>query len=118
VRRWLHNRERPSPGLSAQLRPPRLARLIPGVRSAGGRLLTTGPAMATRVARYWAAISAAPAVDTVAQDAVLAAMAGGAPASPRRGRRARRGGRHRGRGGARCPPRQTRQGAWPRRASA
>ena len=82
VRRWLHNRERPSPGLSAQLRPPRLARLIPGVRSAGGRLLTTGPAMAARVARYWASISAAPAVDAVAQDAVLAAMAGGPQLAP------------------------------------
>ena len=79
---WLHVGERPSPGLTARLRPRRQDRVVPALRGAGGGLLPTGTACARRVATFWAEVSAQPAVSPTAQAEVLHSLAGGRHLAP------------------------------------
>lgn len=74
---WVHAGERPGPALSRRLQPRQQERQIAALRSAGGRLLTSGTACAQRVARYWAGVSAQPPTDPAAQQEVLQALATG-----------------------------------------
>jgi hypothetical protein len=79
---WLHAGERPRPGITRRLRPRARDRAVPAIRSATGRLLEPGPACAQRVADFWAAVSAQPAVDAGAQQEVLQALATGRQLGP------------------------------------
>ena len=71
---WVQRREYPHPGLTRQLRRPAAATRIAALRDASGALHTDPPRLAATVAQHWAAVSAAPQVDEVAQRAVLAAV--------------------------------------------
>ena len=74
--RWLRQGEAPCPAMSAVVRRPRSAGAVAGIRVGGpsGGLVTTGPGMAAVMAKEFAAISVAPAVDAASRDAVLAAV--------------------------------------------
>lgn len=74
---WVHAGERPGPALSRRFQLPQQERHIAALRSAGGRLVTSGLACAQRAARYWAGVSAPPATDPAAQQEVLQALAAG-----------------------------------------
>ena len=74
-RSWLHGGERPSPGITAQLRPPADARGVPALRSNGGSLVSTPGGCAQLTAEFWAGVSAAPATLPAARQEVLAALA-------------------------------------------
>jgi len=76
MRQWLHDGERPSPGITMRLKRPAEARDIAAIRDATGRLATTAPHCAEALATFSASISAQPAVDAAAQREVLAALAG------------------------------------------
>lgn len=74
---WLHVGERPSPVMTAMLRPPQGARAIPALRTEAG-VLVNGPRRLPNVmVRYWARVSAAsdPPGRAAAQHDVLDAMA-------------------------------------------
>ena len=75
-RQWLHAGERPSPALTAKLRPP-ASRGATGLRSPSGALHTSPGKMAQLTAQYWAGVSAQPATDPAAQQEVLTALAAG-----------------------------------------
>lgn len=72
----MHSGERPSPVMTAMLRPPAAANFIPGLRAPGsGHLVVNGVRLASIVARRYAEISTAPQVQQQAQQVVLQAMA-------------------------------------------
>jgi hypothetical protein len=76
-REWLHQGERPSPGITTALKaqqPPQ-SRYVSGLRSAvSGRVVTAGRPMAQLVSQHWANISMAPDVDAAAVQQVLEAL--------------------------------------------
>jgi hypothetical protein len=76
---WLHQGERPGPGLTAALaglQPPPASRHVAALRSAAtGRLVTQGRALAHLVNHHWANVCSAPPSDLAAQQEVLDAVA-------------------------------------------
>lgn len=76
-REWLHQGERPSPGITAALQgqqPPQ-SRYVAGLRSeASGRVVTAGRPMAQLVGQHWANICKATDVDESAVQQVLSAL--------------------------------------------
>ena len=72
-REWLHDNERPSPGLTARLRPA-AAPSIAVLRSATGTLVSGAQECADLMASHWAAVSRAPATHLEAQETVLASL--------------------------------------------
>ena len=78
-RRYLHNGERPSPVLTAQLKPPTAAKGVPALRSRSGRLATSPASCAQLTAKYWASVSAQPTTDPAAQQEVLFHLPTGEP---------------------------------------
>lgn len=76
-RDWVHQGERPSPGMTAALQaqqPPASDRHVAALRSRTGRLVTAGRAMAHLVNHHWAAVCSAPPSDPAAQQEVLQAV--------------------------------------------
>lgn len=72
---WVHSGERPSPVMTARLRPPAAANIIAGLRAPGsGHLVVDGVSMASIVGRRHAEISTAPQVQQQAQQVVQQAM--------------------------------------------
>jgi len=71
----LREGERPSPLLTAILNPPSAAGQIAGLATPGGGICTSGPEMASIMARNFAAVSAAPTTDPAAERRVLDAVA-------------------------------------------
>ncbi len=71
---WLRDGERASPLLTQLMRPSRASRHVAALRSAGGGLTTSGPALADTMARAFASVSAAPPPDPAALAQVLAAV--------------------------------------------
>ena len=66
--------ERPSPLLTALVKPPHSKTAVAALHAPGGRLITHGPAMADCDVRHYAAISAQPVTSAVAEAAVLAEL--------------------------------------------
>ena len=71
---WIRTGERPSPAMSKLLCPPRSARQIAALKGPGGGLVTGVRAMASMVARFYAAVSCSPTADQVAEQQVMQAV--------------------------------------------
>jgi hypothetical protein len=77
-RDWLHQGERPSPGLTAALQaqqPPASSRHVAALRSRTGRLVTGGRPLAHLVNSHWASVCSTPPSHPAAQREVLDAVA-------------------------------------------
>ena len=74
---WLHGHERPSPALTAMLRPPQAAGTIPALAGPDGAHLRTPAAIADRLALHYATISSSRPEDPAAQEQVLQALRDG-----------------------------------------
>lgn len=72
---WLHVGERPSPQLTAMVRPPTGSSTILARRAPNGRLASTPSQCAQVSVQHWAAMSGPQPTDAAAQQEVLVAMA-------------------------------------------